>query len=473
MSGLLITIPRATQNRRRRASKPALEGLEDRKLLYSTLGGAWAYGSRITYSFVPDGTNIGGVSSNLFSTLNTVAPTATWEAAIESAAAVWSSYANINLALVPDDGLPLGTSGNQQDDSRFGDIRISMIPQSGGAMAFTMLPPPYNGGTAAGDIVFNSNIAWNINANYDLETVALHELGHALGMGHSAISTAVMYAYYNNIKQSLTSDDIAGIQSIYGAYPSDSVDNSTFATATNITGLIDGNAQIALANQSLAGTSDIDMYVVTVPANTTGTMTVSMQSSNLSSVSPRLALFTSTHTTIGQVSLPNSFGATATYTVNNVSPGQVYYIRASAASPLGSYGAFGVLVNFGSSPQAPIPPPNTVVLQQPNQGGGSESLTLPPGSTAIQIGNLSGFADVMYPTSSGGNRLDPLGLSIPVAPGGAPNGSPLAVAAVDALLAQWTLAPSASPQAYNLFSSINNVLSLWLNNMVTSEQLWS
>ena len=53
-----------------RSARPLLENLEDRVLLYSTYGGDWAYGSRITYSFAPDGTSIGGTPSVLFQTLN-------------------------------------------------------------------------------------------------------------------------------------------------------------------------------------------------------------------------------------------------------------------------------------------------------------------------------------------------------------------------------------------------------------------
>jgi hypothetical protein len=479
-----LTSLRATPSRRSRASRPALEGLEDRKLLYATLGCQWVYASRITYSFVPDGTNVGGVSSSLYSTLNTVAPTTTWQAAIEKAAAIWSSYANINLAQVSDSGAAIGTPGNQQDDARFGDIRIAMIPQSSGALAFTLLPPPYNGGTAAGDIVFNTNVAWKVNSNIDLETVALHEFGHALGMDHSAVTTAVMYAYYNNIKQNLVSDDVSGIQSIYGAYPNDPINNGSFATAQNITGLINGNAQIALPNQSLAGTSDNDFFVVTVPANTTGSMTVSMQTTNLSSGSPDVIIYNSNHTLAGFTSLPNSFGATATYTVTGVTPGQTYYIRALAASPLGSYGAFGLLVNFGSSPQAPIPPPNTVVLQQPDQGGGSinqNPLTFASqnGLTAsvqkIQLGNWTGLGSVLMVGAGAGGRLDPNGLSIPISPGGMTNAQVMGYQLVDAALATSDVAiPPPSQPVANLFASIQNSLSQWLIALTSNNQsVWS
>jgi hypothetical protein len=49
---------RSDPTSRRRDVRPAVEGLEDRLLLWAANGGLWTYGSRITYSFVPDGTNV-------------------------------------------------------------------------------------------------------------------------------------------------------------------------------------------------------------------------------------------------------------------------------------------------------------------------------------------------------------------------------------------------------------------------------
>ena len=49
--------------RGKHSALPRVEDLEDRVLLYSAYGDQWTYDSRITYSFMPDGTSIGGVPS--------------------------------------------------------------------------------------------------------------------------------------------------------------------------------------------------------------------------------------------------------------------------------------------------------------------------------------------------------------------------------------------------------------------------
>jgi hypothetical protein len=397
MTGTIESVRRRkTLGPRKRSVRPILEGLEDRMLLYATSGGSWVFPSRITYSFAPDGTSVGGVSSNLFATLNAVAPTATWQATFEKAAALWSSYANINLALVSDSGASIGAAGNEQDDPRFGDIRFAMIPQQMSTLAYALLPSPLNGGSDAGDIVFNSNIAWKINNNYDVETVALHEIGHALGLEHSAISSAVMYAYYNGMKQAPTTDDISGIRSIYGAYPADQTTNISFTTATDITAQTDANQQIAIGNLNLSGPTDEDWFYVTVPSGTSGSMTVSMQSTNLSSVSPRLGIWNSAKVSVASGSLVNVYGGTETLTLTGVTAGQGFYIRASAASSPGAFGAYGLLVNFGSVAQPPIAPPNTVVLSQPDMGGGSSNDSTAPGGLSAVITEMKNAESHLY-----------------------------------------------------------------------------
>lgn len=48
--------------------------------------------------------------------------------------------------------------------------------------------------------------------------VAAHEFGHSLGLSHSSVQGAIMFPYYQSVdgNYSLHSDDITGIQAIYG-----------------------------------------------------------------------------------------------------------------------------------------------------------------------------------------------------------------------------------------------------------------
>lgn len=84
----------------------------------------------------------------------------------------------------------------------------------GNVLAHAFYPPP-NAGTMAGDVHFDEDEVWSV---VKLENVALHEIGHSLGLDHSNVEEAVMYMFANGVTE-LTTDDIAGIQSIYGKGP--------------------------------------------------------------------------------------------------------------------------------------------------------------------------------------------------------------------------------------------------------------
>ena len=64
------------------------------------------------------------------------------------------------------------------------------------------------------DETFTHNTAQGTN----LLWVAVHEFGHSLGLQHTNIRGAIMYPYYTGYVpgMKLHSDDIAGIQSLYG-----------------------------------------------------------------------------------------------------------------------------------------------------------------------------------------------------------------------------------------------------------------
>jgi hypothetical protein len=84
---------------------------------------------------------------------------------------------------------------------------------------------------AEADIAMNTNFSWATDgANFDVETVLLHENGHVVGLGHSAIDAAIMAPFYDGVRRALHLDDIAGIESLY---PDGPVNNAPVVTITS------------------------------------------------------------------------------------------------------------------------------------------------------------------------------------------------------------------------------------------------
>jgi hypothetical protein len=412
-----------------------LESLEDRMLLYSPLGGEWSLPIRVTYSFVPDGTSIGGISSNLHGAMAARGfSTQSWQDQFRRAAAVWASVAGFNLVESYDNGTSFAAGGYQQGDSRFGDLRIGGMGLGGNVLATAYVSPPFNGGTLAGDIVFNTNQFWNLGSSYDIQTVAIHEFGHALGLGHSTIVQAAMYAAYTGVKPTLNGDDVAGMRSVYGPRTQDGFDqsssNQSWTTATALDGFVGLNGQASLPGLELTTAADQDWYTVVAPDGGSGHLVVRMQSSGHSLLSPRVTVFNSN---LQQIALAtsSSYGSTVAVTIPNVTEGQRYFIRATAgaAGPSG-VGRYALQLNFGLQTQLAVSPPITQIFEQPNQGGGALNILVdgevpppmpplapppapPPGSQPpplpttgdglewVEIGVIGGWGETLLVSSDG------------------------------------------------------------------------
>jgi hypothetical protein len=86
----------------------------------------------------------------------------------------------------------------------------------GDVLAHASFPNPYQARQVF--LHFDDSERW-VNSetqNVDLLTVAAHEIGHTLGLGHSDDPDALMYPSYSGPHRFLGRDDIAGVQSLYG-----------------------------------------------------------------------------------------------------------------------------------------------------------------------------------------------------------------------------------------------------------------
>ncbi|PON46559.1 Peptidase M10A [Parasponia andersonii] len=62
----------------------------------------------------------------------------------------------------------------------------------------------------------------SVSSAVDLESVAVHEIGHLLGLGHSSVEDSIMFPTIpsRTRKVELATDDVQGIQQLYGSNPS-------------------------------------------------------------------------------------------------------------------------------------------------------------------------------------------------------------------------------------------------------------
>ncbi len=174
-------------------------------------------GGIVTWSIIPGGTAPGGYS---YVPLNTFLPPG-YEAQLQWAFAQWSAVANIQFVEVPDNGASVATTPDA------GVLRIGGydVAPGAGILAFTSGPI----GTAA-EAIFAwdsttlfataSDIPWSFSDNngYNFDRVALHEIGHLIGLGHEQSVPSIMNAFYSTaLPIALQPDDVTGAQFLYGA----------------------------------------------------------------------------------------------------------------------------------------------------------------------------------------------------------------------------------------------------------------
>jgi hypothetical protein len=195
----------------------------------------------------------------------------TWNDAFKRSMAAWSDVSSFEFVAVNDyidpcinrgDGL-FGDGSTGVDfngsvcGSEFGESTLAVTLSSGNCHN-----PQCTSGflITDADIVFNSAETWDVysgslrfDGTTEFERVALHELGHALGLNHSNANAASMRAFVSDT-DSLQSDDIAGIASIYGA--NEMAQEITLANIYGVTLVAPDNATISgpSSSNNLSGT---------------------------------------------------------------------------------------------------------------------------------------------------------------------------------------------------------------------------
>ncbi|MEP7141750.1 MAG: matrixin family metalloprotease [Ferruginibacter sp.] len=133
--------------------------------------------------------------------------------AVRNAFKTWASvFCGVSfqeLTAAPTDFVIGWFTGNHGDGSPFDG--------AGNVLAHGFYPPPC-GGSHAGELHFDDAETWSLTgtgSTFDVETVALHEIGHLLGLDHSAVAGSVMFPSYGGVRRALTQDDINGARLLY------------------------------------------------------------------------------------------------------------------------------------------------------------------------------------------------------------------------------------------------------------------
>ncbi|HVH88083.1 MAG TPA: matrixin family metalloprotease [Terriglobales bacterium] len=158
-----------------------------------------------------------------------VAGATTPQQVVTAAFATWTSAPNaaIPISRGPDtqvsapafDGVNLVCFTCVTDFSSDGTLAVTFTTTANGPGA-----DDKHGGTSRfaaqildADILFNPAVKFTTDGSggSDLQTVVTHEIGHFLGLDHSAVVKAIMFPFAPPLERTLSYDDVAAVSSLY------------------------------------------------------------------------------------------------------------------------------------------------------------------------------------------------------------------------------------------------------------------
>ncbi len=338
------------------------EPLESRVVL-ATFGVPWHDPSHLSLSFAPDGTSIAGHASALFAALDAQQPTEEWQRTILIAFQSWAEHANLNFGWREDSGHAFGSAGFTQGDPRFGDIRIGAQAMRPEALAIAVPPDPTLSGTLSGDVLLNSEYLFDGDP-YSLLAVMLHEAGHSLGLANSDNADAVMFSRYSETRTTLSSEDIARIQALYGKRAADTYEgtlgNNTRGRASSFrlpAGYKGETPLVAFGDITKRG--DVDFFAFRAPDDGDDDkfdrdVTIRLQTEGSSLLAPKVAVFDQYGRRLASQSSTSLTGDTLQIRLTGTSSQQRYFVRVEGATPDAfGVGRYGLSVRFDKTSGTP------------------------------------------------------------------------------------------------------------------------
>lgn len=207
------------------------------------------------------------------------------------------------------------------------------------------------------DIVMNNSVDFNIFDGpirqfgifgLDFRRIALHELGHAMGLGHESQQAAIMSPNIGDIDR-LQADDIDGINSLYSGLSACPVKTLSFGTVND--GLEVGDCQVLDLTRGGSDSSYIDIYQLEVTDSIR--LELEMTSSTLDSV---LLLADSELNYIG---FDDKTSGECNSTLDQTLDPGTYYVLANTydvpvRSDCGNTGNYALTVGYAASMQSTL-----------------------------------------------------------------------------------------------------------------------